>query len=206
MPMFPLRFLPEAREPKHSDIECECMRLTLQARMPLLNPRKYDEKALIERLRAKIEIDHMDRRELLALVPRLKLKTMPFNRDQALMTLSYTKRVKPTQERKMESEETPVQRFIGKLIAARAEKERLDNVAAGRNIPTDKIGPVIYALRKEKVVTLATLQAATDIFNGDLSKIERGMRTVSEKELDAIASALGTSAEQILSTAGVQHE
>jgi hypothetical protein len=174
--------------------------------MPLLNPRKYDEKALIERLRAKIEIDHMDRRELLALVPRLKLKTMPFNRDQALMTLSYTKRVKPTQERKMESEETPVQRFIGKLIAARAEKERLDNVAAGRNIPTDKIGPVIYALRKEKVVTLATLQAATDIFNGDLSKIERGMRTVSEKELDAIASALGTSAEQILSTAGVQHE
>lgn len=182
------------------------MRLTLHARKPRILLRKLDERAIIEHMRASIAIDHMDRRELRALVPRLKLKAMPFNRDETLMTLPYTKRAKSTQEHQMDNEKTPDQRFISERMAARAEKEFQHDVTAGRNILTGKIGPVIYALRKEKVVTLAMLEAATGFNIGNLSKIERGMRPVSAEELDAIASALDTTAQHIFSVARERHE
>lgn len=69
---------------------------------------------------------------------------------------------------------------------------------ATEKIATEKIGPAMRAIRKEKNMMLADIEAATGIYKGYLSKIEMGMHAVTDTELDAIAAALGTTSAHLI--------
>ena len=63
---------------------------------------------------------------------------------------------------------------------------------------TQYIGAAVNALRKKANMTLKGLSDATGLSQGFLSKFERGQTTIAVDSLMQIASALGTSIDQLL--------
>lgn len=60
-----------------------------------------------------------------------------------------------------------------------------------QKIGTMKTGEKIRAIRKEKKLTLAEVENAAGIANGNLSRIERGDQWLTEEKLRALAAVLG---------------
>jgi len=67
--------------------------------------------------------------------------------------------------------------------------------------PPMNIGPVLYALRREKGLTLEATAFEAGVDPGNLSRIEKGTRQPSIRLLERLAEALGTRVSSIFASA-----